>query len=144
VHVIVFGESGTFTNFRFKAHFMVIHSSVPDFVLFLYVHLAQIDESYDPRELAVIKSRMKALFPEGTDLERKLYQAIRDYQKLDKSSIGKICADTIAFFNHSGSPFSAKLIRELEEIVKADGNLQQSEQQALDRLTEILSGQPKV
>jgi uncharacterized tellurite resistance protein B-like protein len=120
---------------------MVIHSSLPDFVLFLYVHLAQIDESYDPRELAVIKSRMKTLFPEDTDLERKLYQAIREYQKIDKASIGKICADTIAFFKQGGSQFSPKLLKELEEIVKADGNLEQSEQQALDRLTEILRDQ---
>lgn len=118
---------------------MVIHASLPDFVLFLYVHLAQIDESYDPRELSLIKSRMQALFPEGTDIERKLYQAIREYQKLDKGSIGTICADTIAYyFEKSGSQFSPGLLKELEEVVKVDGTLQQSEQQALDRLTDIL------
>src|SRR6187200_2099226 len=100
---------------------MVIHSTLPDFIVFLYVHLAQIDTSYDPKELSVIKSKMKSLFPEGTDVERKLYQALREYQKLDKSKLDELCSDTVAFFRKSGEGFTAKLAKDLEDIVRADG-----------------------
>ena len=66
---------------------MVIHDSFPDFLLFVYVHMSEADHNYDPKEMALIKKKMHALFPEGTDLEKKLYRAIRDYNNFDKSRL---------------------------------------------------------
>jgi len=51
---------------------MVIHANLPDFILFLYVHMSRADDSYDPTEMAAIKSKMNNLFSKGTDLEKKL------------------------------------------------------------------------
>ena len=50
---------------------MVIHSSFKDFILFLYVHMSQADENYDPNEMATIKKKAHQLFQKETDIEKK-------------------------------------------------------------------------
>ena len=37
---------------------MLLHATFPDFILFLYVHMSLADSSYDPSEMAAIKTKM--------------------------------------------------------------------------------------
>lgn len=136
-----FALSLTITIFRFEAKIMVIHPTLPDFILFLYVHLAHVDDSYDPKELSVIKSKMKVLFPSGTDLEKKLYQSIRDYQKFDKAQLGELCADTISFYQNNNQQLPTRLLKDLQDIVNADGHIEKSEAEALAKLNGMLDYQ---
>ena len=66
---------------------MVIHSTFKDFILFLYVHMSQADENYDPNEMATIKKKIGGLFEKDTDIEKKLYMAIREYNSFDRFEI---------------------------------------------------------
>ncbi|HYF68892.1 MAG TPA: hypothetical protein VD884_12200 [Ohtaekwangia sp.] len=117
---------------------MVIHSTFPDFILFLYVHMAHVDNTYDPKELSAIKNKMARLFPDGTDLEKKLYQTIREYNSFDKSKINELCKDSFAFFNELQEAQSTGFFDDAQAIIDADGQIQKSEAEALQTLRKFM------
>ena len=119
---------------------MVIHATLPDFILFLYIHMSRADDSYDPSEIAAIKVKMNTLFAEGTDLEKKLYSAIREYNSFDKSKLTELFTDSIKHFSKK-SAVEAHLFKDLSEIIQADGKVDQSETNALDILKRIIAHQ---
>ena len=116
---------------------MIIHNSYPDFVVFLYVHLSQADSSYDPSELAAIKSKMKALYPADTDIEKKLYTAIREYNSFDKSKLNDLFLQTAKHFGQSDLP-KGNALEAMQDIVRADGKVDQSETKALETLKQLI------
>jgi uncharacterized tellurite resistance protein B-like protein len=117
---------------------MVIHDTFPDFLLFVYVHMSEVDHNYDPREMAIIKEKMHALFPEGTDLEQKLYRAIRDYNNFDKSLLDTLFRDSFEKFKGENPQLREKLIQDIREIANADGAMNASESHALESLKRII------
>jgi len=119
---------------------MIIHNTLPDFILFLYVHMSRADDSYDPSEMAAIKVKMNTLYEQGTDLEKKLYGAIREYNSFDKSKLAVLFSDSIQHFTKQ-SPVDSHLLSDLKEIVQADGKVDQSESNALDVLKRIIDHQ---
>jgi uncharacterized tellurite resistance protein B-like protein len=117
---------------------MVIHTSFPDFILFLFVHIAHTDNSYDPREMSTIKAKMQRLFPDGTDLEKKLYQAIREYNSFDQSRLTELLRDTFAFFNEDTETCKTKLYADVKAIIKADGKVLPTEREAFYTIKRII------
>ncbi|HEY9049222.1 MAG TPA: TerB family tellurite resistance protein [Ohtaekwangia sp.] len=117
---------------------MIIHSSFPDFVVFLYVHLSQADNSYDPAELAAIKGKMAGLYPAGTDIERKLYSAIREYNSFDKEKLNDLFHKTVQHFGQEQQLQQSNLIDAMQEIIRADGKVEQSETKALETLKQLI------
>ncbi|RAW01254.1 TerB family tellurite resistance protein [Pseudochryseolinea flava] len=115
---------------------MVLHSSFPDFVLFLYVHLSNADSSYDPKELAAIKDKMRVLFPESTDFEKKLYQTIREYNALDKSNLDEVLQRSAEHFKKEKP--SKDIYDAFQDIIAADGKIEPTEAKALDTLRQII------
>ena len=115
----------------------MIHDSLPDFVLFLYVHMSHADNSYDPQELGAIKEKIKTLYKAGTDLEKKLYLAIREYNSFDKSRLNELFEDSFRHFGHQ-SPLIHQVFADLHEIIQADGRIDQAETKALESLTSII------
>ncbi|HLT82367.1 MAG TPA: TerB family tellurite resistance protein [Cyclobacteriaceae bacterium] len=117
---------------------MVIHDSFPDFLLFVYVHMSEADHNYDPKEMALIKQKMHALFPKGTDLEKKLYRTIRDYNNFDKAQLDTLFKDTFEKFKDANPELREHLFQDIREIAGADGALNASESQALESLKRII------
>ncbi|HYG20159.1 MAG TPA: TerB family tellurite resistance protein [Ohtaekwangia sp.] len=118
---------------------MVIHNSYPDFILFLYVHLSHADNSYDPAEMAAIKEKMKKLFPEGTDFEKKLYGALRQYNSFDRSKLAELFKSSFQHFNEVPS----NVVSDMREIISADGHVNPSETQALETLRQMIDSKKK-
>ena len=121
---------------------MVIHANLPDFILFLYVHMSHADDSYDPTEMAAIKNKMKGLFTKDTDVEKKLYVTIREYNSFDKNKLTELLSDS---FKHFGKDTSvdALLFNDLKEIIQADGKVDQAEMNALEALKRMIDHQAK-
>lgn len=118
---------------------MLLHKTFSDFILFLYVHMSHADDSYDPNELAAIKTKMKSLFPEDTDIERKLYGALREYNALDRSSLNGVIEESFRHFSgDSGATVSNDMYADLYEIIQADGKVDQSETKALEALKKVI------
>lgn len=116
---------------------MILHSSFPDFILFLYVHMSHADSSYDPYELSTIKVKMSGLYPEGTDIERKLYQTIREYNSFDKSKLAELFEETLRHFDLD-TPKKNNVYNDLYEIMQADGKVEQEETKTLETLKQII------
>jgi uncharacterized tellurite resistance protein B-like protein len=120
---------------------MVIHANLPDFILFLYVHMSRADDSYDPSEMAAIKDKMNNLFSKDTDLEKKLYSTIREYNSFDKNKLSELLSDSIQHF--SNDAVDARLFNDLREIIQADGKVDQAEMNALEALKRMIDHQSK-
>jgi uncharacterized tellurite resistance protein B-like protein len=121
---------------------MVIHASFPDFILFLYVHMSRADDSYDPKELAAIKNKMNGLFSKGTDIERKLYVTIREYNSFDKNKLTELLSDSIKHFSNDAT-VDVHLLNDLREIIQADGKVDHSEMNALEALKRMIDHHAK-
>lgn len=117
---------------------MVVHESFADFLLFLYVHMSHADNQYEPAELQAIQSKMKTLYPAGTDLEKKLYAALRSYQHLDKSAIHTLIEDSVQFFSEQQDIPVEQITRDLQEIIHADGTVHQHELKVLEAFTRLM------
>ena len=118
---------------------MIIHKTLSDFILFLYVHISHSDSSYDPTEMAVIKTKMAGLFPNDTDIEKKLYATIREYNSFDKAQLEVLFNDSIQHFK-SGYPMpDNNLFADIQEIIRADGKVKVSEVDALTLISKIIS-----
>ena len=117
---------------------MVIHETFPDLLLFVYVHMSESDNNYDPSEMAVIKEKMKKLFPSGTDLERKLYHTIREYNSFDKAKLNELLSDSFEHFDKNGSALKGDMIKDIKDIFAADGAMTPDEAEALETLKEII------
>ena len=117
---------------------MVIHSNFKDFILFLYVHMSQVDGSYEPNELAAIKTKVEGLYENAADSEKKLYQAIREYNSFDKAKLNVLIRESFQHFRNDQSVRKNEFYNDLNEIMLADGQVLQSEKRALQALKEII------
>jgi hypothetical protein len=75
--------------------------------------MSRADDSYDPSEMAAIKIKMNTLFAEGTNLEKKLYGAIREYNSFDKSKLTELFTGSILHFSKN-SNVDKKLFNDLK------------------------------
>lgn len=117
---------------------MVIHSTFADFVLFLYVHMSHVDNDYDPTEMKVIKEKMNRIFPKDTDMEKKLYNTIREYNAFDKLKIHELMKETFQHFKNVKFSQKYKIYTDMYDIINADGKVDESEAKALEILKEII------
>jgi uncharacterized tellurite resistance protein B-like protein len=125
---------------------MLLHTAFPDFVLFLYVHMSHVDNDYHPTELKLIKEKMARLFPEGTDMERTLYNTIRAYNNFDKSQIPDLIKDSFQHFSQVEFAQKDKIYTDIYDIINADGKVDASETSTLKALRQIIdvgTGAPK-
>lgn len=118
---------------------MIIHKTLSDFILFLYVHMSHSDSNYDPTEMAVIKTKMMSIFPAGTDIEKKLYGTIREYNTFDKTKLDDLLAASIKHFKSDNRVKDSTVFTDIEDIIRADGKVSSSESKALEAITKIIS-----
>lgn len=118
---------------------MVIHSTFKDFILFLYVHMSRADENYDPNEMATIKDKIGGLFDKDTDIEKKLYMAIRQYNSFDRSKLPMLFKASFKHFDQDHTVLKNDFYNDLNEIIAADGKVELSESKALEALKEIIA-----
>ena len=78
---------------------MVIHNSFNDFVLFLYVHMANSDGESHDLEKGVILGKMTKLFPPESDLDKLFEDAVKQYRGIDKNNLKEIMRATFKHFD---------------------------------------------
>src|SRR6187551_333589 len=118
---------------------MIIHKTLSDFILFLYVHASHSDSNYDPTEMTVIKTKMTSLFPSGTDMEKKLYGTIREYNTFDKAKLDDLFSASIKHFKSEGMVKDNTVFTDIEDIIRADGKVNSSEAKALEVIAKLIS-----
>src|SRR6187431_3745449 len=118
---------------------MIIHKTLSDFILFLYVHASHSDANYDPTEMVVIKKKMTDIFPSGTDIEKKLYGTIREYNAFDKTKLDDLFNASIKHFKSESLVKDNTVFTDIEDIIRADGKVNSSEAKALEVITKLIS-----
>ena len=88
--------------------------------------------------MATIKKKALHLFQKETDVEKKLYAAIRQYNSFDKSKLVELFEDTFKHFGQDTSVLKNNFYTDLNEIILADGKVVNSETKALNALKEII------
>ena|SRR5580765_2936638 len=117
---------------------MVLHSQFQDFILFLYVHMSLADGSIHSSEEQVILSKMTKLYPEESDLKKKLQLAIVEYRSLEPVMAMDVIRESFRFFDKITFAQKYKVYADMYDIVNADGKVEESERHALDGLKEII------
>ena len=117
---------------------MVLHSQFQDFILFLYIHMAISDGSIHSSEEQVILSKMTKLFPDESDLKKKLQLALTEYRALDQVMTMDVIKESFKHFDKVTFAQKYKVYADMYDIVNADGKVEESEKHALDGLKEII------
>lgn len=117
---------------------MVIHNNFSDFVLFLYVYVAFSDGEFHPMEREAILEKMKKLYPDSSDYEKRLNDAIRLYDDFDKNKFKKLFQDTFKQFPKVTFSQKYKVYTDMYDIVHADGKVHEAETRALSALKEVI------
>jgi len=118
---------------------MILHNQFPDFVLFLYVHMANCDGSMHENEELVILDKMTKLFTDETDPKKKLHDATIEYKKVNPALINTIIRDSFKFFDQVKFSYKYRIYTDMYDIVNADGRVDESEHKALDVLRNIIN-----
>lgn len=118
---------------------MIIHNSFKDFVLFLYVHMANVDGEFHDTEFTLVRDKMMKLYPsEEVDIEAKLKEAIKEYDGFDKNNLKVLVRDSFDHFNTIKFAQKYKVYTDMYDIINADGRIDESETKALQELKEII------
>ena len=117
---------------------MVIHKNFADFVLFLYIYMAHADSDLHEAERDVIKEKMKKLYPEDTDFNKKFNEQLNLYDDFDKNQLKTLFKDTFGHFSSIKFPQKYKVFTDMYDIINADGKVDESETKALNALKEII------
>ena len=117
---------------------MVLHSQFQDFVLFLYVHMSMSDGTMHSSEEQVILTKMAKLFPDESDLKKKLQLALTEYRALDPVMTMPVIRESFKHFDKVTFAQKYKIYADMYDIVNADGKVEEPEKQALTDLKEII------
>jgi hypothetical protein len=100
--------------------------------------MSRVDESYDPNELATIKKKITGLFTPEIDVEKKLYATIREYNSFDRSKLSELFEATFKHFDQDSGVMKNNFYKDLNEIILADGKVDDAETKALKALQGII------
>lgn len=117
---------------------MVIHNSFNDFVLFLYVHMANSDGESHDLEKGVILNKMSKIYPAESNLDRLFEDAVKQYRGIEKSKVTEIIRATFKHFDHIKFAQKYKVYTDMYDIINADGKVHESETKALKELKQII------
>ena len=117
---------------------MVIHQQFPDFVLFLYIHIALTEGAMKQGHEAAILEKMKRLFPDSVELEEKLNTETRKYYDFDKRKLRAMFKDT--FRSYSKVSFIQKywVCSDLYDIACVGDNGTNDHMAAIEAVKEII------
>jgi uncharacterized tellurite resistance protein B-like protein len=118
---------------------MVINQSFPDFVLFLYVHMAMADGGIHVTEENVILEKMSKLYPPEKDKKQLLAESIARYKSIEPESILPSIRETFQHFSQVKFPVKYKVYTDMYDIINADGVVDEAETQALESLKKIIN-----
>jgi len=120
-----------------------IYTSFKDFILFLYVHMAYADDHFDETEEDVILKKMGRLFPKEENQIPKYEQFKNDYKKLNSEDIDQLIQSNFDNFSHVNFSDKYRVYREMYDIINADGVIDESETEAMDKLKKIIDYEVK-
>ena len=120
-----------------------VYTSFKDFILFLYVYMALSDGHLDETEEEVILKKMARLFPKELDHKAKYQKFRKDYEQLQQEDIDYLIRNNFENFPNVTFTDKYRVYREMFDIINADGVIDESETEAMDKLKDIIDYEVK-
>lgn len=117
---------------------MVIHQQFPDFVLFLYIHIALTEGAMNQGQEAAILEKMKRLFPDSVELEEKLNTETRKYYDFDKRKLRALFKDTFRSFSKISFIRRYWVCSDLYDIACVGANGSENHSKAMEAVKDII------
>ncbi|MBL7860582.1 MAG: TerB family tellurite resistance protein [Cyclobacteriaceae bacterium] len=117
---------------------MVIHKTFSDFVLYLYVHIANADGALHDDEQRVVLEKMDKHFPLEGDHKRRFDETVMAYKKMVNVDHHQIIKDSFNHFDHIKFSQRYKIYADMYDIIHADGKVSEAETKAVNELKEII------
>lgn len=117
-----------------------LFESYGEYILFLFIHVANADFAVKGVEIDVILQKMEDYFPDIEDEEvlRNLFVKLTDeYDTLNDTDINHVIFNNFMKFKTSNANTSRILV-DLHEIINADGYIDESETRVLSDLKKLL------
>lgn len=109
------------------------------FLLFLFIHAAYIDLDLHKKEIKYILDQMKDLFKPDEDIYELFLEIKDEYQELSSKAVEKVIKFNLnKFIGSKHSQQYRKMMKFLNEVIKADGVIQRSELKLLVTLKNLL------
>lgn len=117
---------------------MVIHKTFSDFVLYLYVHIANADGALHKDEERVIIEKMDKHFPLEGDHKRRYDETVNAYKKMTNVDHHLLIKESFNHFDHIKFSQRYKIYADMYDIIHADGKVSEAETKAVNELKEII------
>jgi len=111
--------------------------SFQDYVLFLYVHIAFSDGVVQLEEKDLILEKLSKYFKNKEEALLKFEAMVEIYQE-NSFNVEAVIKESHANFNHIEYYKKYKVFKDLYDIIKADGVIEKSETQAIEKLKSII------
>jgi len=118
-----------------KAKFVI--NSYQEYLLFLYIYLANSDYNIQFAEVNTILSKMEDLFPGGMDLEGMFLEVKDKFDKLDNDEVESMIRENYLNFR-TKLPNPERFFNDLFDIIVSDGIIQDYEMEAFDKIKRIV------
>ena len=105
--------------------------------------MAYADDHFDHTEEEVILKKMARLFPKETDQTVRYEQFKTDYKSLNSEEIEQLIKNNFDAFSHVSFSDKYRVYREMYDIINADGVIDESETEAMDKLKQIIDYEVK-
>ncbi len=108
-----------------------------EFILFLFLHIANADFSVGQSEIDVILTKMEDIFPVELDIHE-LFISMKDYyDKLENADIERVIVENFKKFK-LGLSNTDRILNDIYEIITADGIIQETETAAIDKIRSLI------
>jgi len=109
-----------------------------DFIIFLYLYMAQADGFIDPREEKVIMDKLRILYPGNAHLD-KVYQTAKEaFLALDSREYDQIINFNFEKHTEKSFTYKYKIFTDLYEIIIADGVIAEEESKSMKKLKTLI------
>ncbi len=105
--------------------------------------MAYADDYFDHTEEEVIMAKMKRLFSKENNHKVKYEQFKEDYKSLNSDEIDDLIKNNFENFSHVSFTDKYRVYREMYDIINADGVIDESETEAMDKLKTIIEYEVK-
>lgn len=105
--------------------------------------MAFADDHLDHTEEEVILKKMRRLFPKDGNQMVKFEKFKSDYKSLNKSEVDELVKINFENFSHVSFSDKYRVYREMYDIINADGVIDDSETEAMEKLKKIIEYEVK-
>ena len=119
------------------------YTSFKDFILFLYIHMAYVDDHFHHREEEVILKKMSRLFPKEENQMIKYEQFKQDYKSLKSDEVDQLIKNNFDTFSHVSFSDKYRVYCEMYDIINADDVIDKLETEAMGKLKKIIDYEVK-